>query len=305
MSAASLDLFNTLSMSPSGLSYAAHLVPATGTDRLTYSGSRAYEPVIGRRASIDYSASASMGSLGMAFSVSALCNIQGCGVEALNQSNEYGALSASEDTLSITGAASGYLGLNVSLRGYFSAENVAQSRVTYSLQTYSTGGSAIARSNLLARFEERSTPTTSDVSQGYLGYSNGDFADYAPVVSGVGWIANVRGTLFVRFLSGEVMLTQRLTGGYLCNGMRDYPCAAAANFSEGARIGEAVVYDDNMNRVLGAVVSSASGYDYSSPVSQAPEPANLFLSLTGLLLIALKYRRKMSFSVPFLSCPTL
>ncbi len=281
LNAASLDMYKDLPISPSGLVYGVHLVPATGTDRVTYSGSKVYAPVPGRRSAIDYSSSASMGSLGMAFSVSAQCDIPGCGSESLSSPGV--ASASSDDILTITGAASGFLGLNIYLQGFFSPDNVATSKVVYCLQTFSS-----RLEILTATFSKRSTSTTSTVS-GTLGNSmTGNFADFAPIATGTGWTVNLRGTVFVPFSSVPITLYPRLQGDYNCSATIGRACTATANFPNGARIGEAVVYDTNMNRVSGAVVSSASGFDYSAPVSRAPEPARLLLCLTGVLCIGRK-----------------
>jgi len=218
----------------------------------------------------------------MAFSVSAQCDIPGCGSESLSSPGV--AAASSDDILTITGAASGFPGLNIYLQGFFSADNVATSKVVYCLQTFS-----FRLEILTATFSECSTSTTSTVS-GTLGNSmTCNFADFAPIATGTGWTVNLRGTVFVPFTSVPITLYPRLQGDYNCSATIGRACTANANFPNGARIGEAVVYDTNMNRISGAVVSSASGFDYSAPVSQAPEPACLLLCLTGVLCIGRKY----------------
>lgn len=103
------------------------------------------------------------------------------------------------------------------------------------------------------------------------------------------------GYMYLPIANGLAAFTQELIGSVDCQSFGD-TCSGSVSFDHTALVGGAVVLDSSGNVVQGAIITSASGHDYTQPIdlgstSTVPEPA-VWPVLAAVLVAGAMTRRK-------------
>ena len=262
---------------------------ATIADTLVDAKSTSSNSNPNRGHSSGFEARAAFGNLGLAFSGNAFCQDPACGTE-----RAYGSVDVvrSIDTLTIVGATTGFLKLDILVEGTFGASGNAFSTFWYVL---GFSHPSISYSEpISAAYGDYPGGTGSDLR--VLPIITGNLSAQAPPAIGPNWEGLLSGSVFLPFTSGSISVVQTLAGQWDCRATIDAPCSTFADFYNSAKVGGAAVYDSNFNLVDGATLSSQSGFDYTTALdaggsTAVPEPSTLALALAGLGFLA--WRRRM------------
>jgi hypothetical protein len=118
-----------------------------------------------------------------------------------------------------------------------------------------------------------------------------------PCSSGTATTATVKVPLGPDGNGASAVVDQLLIDQFGCTGTSLYPCLLTGDFAHSARIGDATVVDASGNQVLGTVITSDSGYDYTQSVQPGSVPESssiIFLVLGSIPFVQSRFRRRLA-----------
>jgi hypothetical protein len=198
------------------------------------------------------------------------------------------------DTLTISGASSGFLSLDVSVHGVLHQPggNGDYAIGRFGVLTENTDETVISNFGSLCMFWSGPNPP------GYC--TELPLGPLAPLKSAMtinpDGLGNViyqgEATIFIPFSGNTFEFQAALSSSSLCHA----PCSAKTDLGHTALIGGVKILDSSMNQISGATLTSQSGYDYVTPPSGAaapgvPEPASASLTV-GMLGFLVWYARR-------------
>jgi PEP-CTERM motif-containing protein len=193
------------------------------------------------------------------------------------------------DSITIHGASSGFLSLNVSIHGWLDTSSGPQDEALgiFQLWTFTAGGGVQTNYGGIGMHSGLGAPP--GVSPYGLLDSLGTAVGFGPDSDGYGF--HGQGTVLIPFNASSFDLLFGLSAVASCYS----PCSATSDFGNTATIGGATILDSQFVPIAGAFLTSDSGYSYLAdpgPTGDVPEPASAILTAIGLGVLAWGYRSK-------------
>jgi hypothetical protein len=191
------------------------------------------------------------------------------------------------ETFSIFGPASGFLALAFDVHGVMhnSSGPDDQARASLTLITFNSTGSTIWSSDGLGLNWLGSGSPSVASSPGLAALASA--VSVGPNSGGIGF--NGHAVVLIPFSENTFNVKIGLNSSVSCH----LACSATSDFLNTAVVGGARILDSSMNEIPGATLTAESGFDYqsqSTPTSDVPEPATVFL--TGAALAVLVWRSR-------------
>jgi hypothetical protein len=190
------------------------------------------------------------------------------------------------DTLTISGASSGFLSLDIGLHGVLSRSDTtgANSQGELNIFAMDSGGNVSASGAICMFWEAGSAPIL--CGPGLVGVASTLFSAMSITPDGLGgWVFQGDARVLLPFTGGELGFSAQLTTLVGCKA----PCSASADLGHTALFGGYQILDSAGHLIPGATLTSESGYDYVTPPSgdaaAVPEPATSgLIALAGLAM---------------------